>query len=88
MKLFVLFVLFGQRKCDYPGQYALDALACMDENGQSDNPDYLEGELGKYEQSGEFDRLSIVELAVNEKDVRSVLYPELKTIPAAVVPAG
>lgn len=83
-----LFVLFGQRKCDYPGQYALEALACMVENGQSDNPDYLEGEHGKYEESGEFDRLSIVELAVNEKDVRSVLYPEQKTIPAAVVRAG
>lgn len=60
----------------------------MVENGQSDNPDYLEGEHGKYEESGEFDRLSIVELAVNEKDVRSVLYPEQKTIPAAVVRAG
>ncbi|HCE7248302.1 TPA: hypothetical protein NHR53_006204 [Pseudomonas aeruginosa] len=82
-----LYVLFGQRKCDYPGQYALEALACMDENGQSDNPDYLHAEQAKYEQSGEFDRLSIVELSVSEKDVRSVLYPEQKAIPAAVIPA-
>ncbi|SER93935.1 hypothetical protein SAMN04244573_04616 [Azotobacter beijerinckii] len=56
-----LFVLFGQRKCDYSGQYALEALACMDEIGHSDNPDYLEGEYAKHEQSGEFDRLSIVD---------------------------
>ncbi|MGG2576102.1 hypothetical protein ACQYZY_28745 [Pseudomonas aeruginosa] len=82
-----LFVLFGQRKCDYPGQYAMEALACMDENGQSDNPDYLEGEHAKYEQSGEFDRLSIVELSVSEKDVRNVLYPENTAIPATVVQA-
>lgn len=82
-----LFVLFGQRKCDYPGQYAMEALACMDENGQSDNPDYLEGEHAKYKESGEFDRLSIVELSVSEKDVRSVLYPEHTTIPATVVQA-
>lgn len=82
-----LFVLFGQRKCDYPGQYAMEALACMDENGQSDNPDYLEGEHAKYEQSGEFDRLSIVELSVSEKDVRNVLYPENAAIPATVVQA-
>lgn len=82
-----LFVLFGQRKCDYPGQYALEALACMDENGQSDNPDYLESEHGKYEQSGEFDRLGIIGLSASEKDVRSILYPEQKAIPAAVMPA-
>lgn len=82
-----LFVLFGQRKCSYPGEYAMEALACMDENGQSDNPDYLEGEHAKHEQGGDFDRLSIVELAVSEKEVRRVLYPEQQAIPASVVPA-
>lgn len=82
-----LFVLFGQRKCDYPGQYALEALACMDEVGQSDNPDYLDGEHAKYEQSGEFERLSIVKLSVSEKDVRRVLYPEQQAIAASVVQA-
>lgn len=82
-----LYVLFGQRKCSYPGEYALEALSCMDENGQSDNPDYLEGEHAKYEQSGEFDRLSIVELSVSENDIRRVLYPEQQAISAAVVQA-
>ncbi|NMY13739.1 MULTISPECIES: hypothetical protein [Pseudomonas] len=82
-----LFVLFGQRKCSYPGEYAMEALACMDENGQSDNPDYLEAEHAKYEQSSEFDRLSIVELSVSEKDVRRVLYPEQQAISATVVSA-
>ncbi|HBO2935359.1 TPA: hypothetical protein L4R50_000355 [Pseudomonas aeruginosa] len=80
-----LFVLFGQRKCDYPGQYAMEALACMDENGNSDNPDYLEGELAKYKQSREFDRLSIVTLAVSEDSIKRVLYPEQKPIEASVV---
>lgn len=80
-----LFVLFGQRKCAYPGQYAMEALACIDENGESENPDYLEGEHAKYEQSGEFDRLSIVPLTVREQDVRRVLYPEQQEIVAAVV---
>ncbi len=82
-----LYVLFGQRKCDYPGQYALEALACMDENSQSDNPDYLHAEQEKYEQSGEFDRLSIVELSVSEKDVRRILYPEHQAVAAYVVQA-
>lgn len=82
-----LFVLFGQRKCSYPCEFAMEALACMDENGQSDNPDYLEGEHAKYELSSEFDRLSIVELSVSEKDVRRVLYPEQQAISATVVTA-
>jgi len=82
-----LFVLFGQRKCNYPGEYALEALACMDENGHSDNPDYLYAEQAKYEQSSEFDRLSVVELSVSEKDIRRVLYPEQEVISATVVPA-
>lgn len=80
-----LFVLFGQRKCDYPGQYALEALSCMDEVGQSDNPDYLEGEHARYEQSKEFERLAIIPLEVSEKDIRSVLYPEDQAIAATVV---
>lgn len=81
----LLYVLFGQRKCDYPGQYSMEALACMDEIGQSDNPEYLEGELAKYDQSGEFDRLSIVGLSVSEEAIRNVLYPERKPIVASVV---
>ncbi|HCA5886585.1 TPA: hypothetical protein MXS07_006234 [Pseudomonas aeruginosa] len=80
-----LFVLFGQRKCDYPGQYSMEALACMDENGHSDNPEYLEGELAKYDQSREFDRLSIVGLSVSEEAIRDVLYPEQKPIAASVL---
>ncbi|MEA8592217.1 hypothetical protein PZT57_26585 [Pseudomonas aeruginosa] len=80
-----LFVLFGQRKCDYPGEFALEALACMDEVGQSDNPDYLNGELAIREGSCEFDRLSIVELSVSEKDIRRVLYPEDQAISATVI---
>lgn len=80
-----LMVLYGQRKCSYPGEYALEALACMDEVGDSNNPDYLIDELARHEASGEFDRLSIVPLSVSEKDIRSVLFPEMRTIEAAVV---
>lgn len=80
-----LFVLFGQRKCSYPEEYALEALACADENAYSDNPDYLDGEHAKYEGSGEFDRLRIVELAVSEPAIRRILYPEMEAIPAAVI---
>ena len=82
-----LLVLVGQRKCDYPGQYALEALACMDDVGNSDNPEYLEGEHASHEKSGEFDRLGVVTLTFSEQDVLRVLYPERQEIAAAVVQA-
>lgn len=80
-----LMVLYGQRKCTYPGEYALEALACMDEVGDSDNPDYLIGEHERHQASGEFDRLCIVPLSVSEKEIRAVLYPENRAIEAVVV---
>ncbi len=83
-----VFVLFGQRKCTYPGEYGLEALACMDEYGHSENPDYLEDERSKYEENQEFDRLSILKLSVSEQDVRSALYPESAPISASVTSAG
>lgn len=83
-----LFVLFGQRKCTYPDEYAMEALACIDENGHSDNPDYLEGEERSRRESGEFDALRIVTLNVSERDVRQQLYPVLMPIEATVTPGA
>lgn len=80
-----LHVLYGQRKCRYPGEYALEALACMDDAGNSDNPGYLEGELAKYEASDEFERLRVLTLSVSEGAVLGALFPELQAIPATVL---
>lgn len=80
-----LHVLYGQRKCRYPGKYALEALACMDDVGNSDNPDYLEGELAKYEASDEFERLRVITLSLSEGAVMAALFPELQAIPTTVL---
>lgn len=80
-----LHVLYGQRKCRYPGEYALEALACMDDVGNSDNPDYLEGELAKYEASDEFERLRVITLSLSESAVMGALFPELQAIPTTVL---
>lgn len=37
-----LHILFGQRKCEYPGQYAPEALECWDEFCIDENPDGFE----------------------------------------------
>ncbi len=83
-----VFVLFGQRECRYPGEFATEALVCMDECGNSENPDYLIEEQEKYEQSGDFDRLAVVCLEVKSSSIEAALYPERIAYPAEVVEHG
>lgn len=78
-------VIVGQRKCHYDGEYGLEALACMSEYEFSDSPEYLMEELAKARKSNEFDSVEIVELDVNEKQLRDILFPANKVVSAALV---
>lgn len=80
-----IFVLMAQRKESYPGQYAPEALACMDEFGESDNPEYLTEERSKADGSKEFESTAIVVLEVSDAAIMAALRPATQTIPAAVV---
>ena len=80
-----ILVLMGQRQCRHDGQYAPEALACIDEYGDSENPDYLDGERLAAENSGDFDRLTVVTLDVSSDAIMAALYPEKAPIPATVV---
>lgn len=77
-------ILMGQRKCDFPGQYAPEARGCMDEYGNTENPDYLIDERLSAEASGDFERVVIITLDVSSAAVMSALYPESNPIPASV----
>lgn len=70
-----LHVLFGQRKEHYPGEYMPEALAVMDEFGQSDNPEYLDGELKKAVATDEFESVVVVVMEVNGAKVMELLRP-------------
>lgn len=75
----ILYVLMGQRACRYAGEYAPEALAVMDEFGQSDNPDYLEQQMEIYTKSNEFSSLKLIAVNVDGKLIAEILSP---TIPA------
>lgn len=75
-----LFVLYGQRKCQYPGQYAPEALACMDENAHSDNPDYLNDAKESNAATGEFDALAIVSFTYDAAELDRRLHPVTTSI--------
>ena len=81
-----LLVLIGQRKERYEGEYALEALAVIDDVGDNDNPDYMHKQFQEQHTTGDFDALAVVRLEVSEKAIREVLYPSLKVLPAAVIP--
>lgn len=77
-------VLMAQRKCDYPGQYAPEALACMSEAEFDDNPGHLREMREENIDSGEFDSVEIVELEVDGDAIDRRLFPERKPVQAAV----
>jgi hypothetical protein len=76
-------VLFGQRKCDYPGQYAPEALEVADENAYSDNPDFLNGKLKEHTATEEFSALVIVAINVDGGTIDRILNNH-PTIPGTI----
>lgn len=63
-----LHILFGQRKEDYPGQYAPEALEVMDEYGYDENGEWLQNKLEEYWGHNEFVSLKIIEVDVGSTE--------------------
>lgn len=84
MHIIDIHVLLGQRKERYKGEYGLEALTCMTEHDQENNPDYLPEQLEKYEATHEFDALAVVRLQVDEDAIRRVLFPADTPVAATV----
>jgi hypothetical protein len=80
-----VYVLMGHRKEQHPGQYAPEVLAAIDEIGNEDNPDYLIQEKKKYDDSNEFDALTVICLKVSNDAIDKALYPDRFEIPAEVM---
>jgi len=80
-----VYVIFGQRKCRYQGEYDVEALAVASEADFDENPDYLRGELKKYQDCQEFEGLAMVALEVPRASILQALFPASKPIEAKVV---
>lgn len=64
-----IYVLFGQRKCRYDGEYAPEALDVISEFGMDENTEYLETKKKEYILSDEFTSVSIIPIEVSSKDI-------------------
>lgn len=78
-------ILYAQRKEGYPGEYAPEALAVIDENGMSDNPEYMAEERDAAIKTGEFENVVVVTLEVNGVKIMEALRPKTDVIPAEVI---
>lgn len=80
-----LHIIIGQRKCQYVGQYAPEALDIADENTMSDNPEWLESQLDGHRKTDEFSSLAVMVVQVRNADVDRLLAPRNMVVEGKVV---
>jgi len=80
-----LHVVFAQRRCQYPGEYGPEALACATEYEVDDNPDHLVGVEANAREDEGLERVARVVLEVEEEAVKRILFPEATAIQTSVL---
>lgn len=63
----ILYILFGQRKERYEGEYAPEALEVCDEYTMDENPAWLGEKKAEYEKDSSFVALEVVEVDMGGK---------------------
>lgn len=82
-----LHVLVGQRHEAYPGEFAPEALAVIDDVGHSDNPEYLSAQAKEARDSEDFESLAIITIEVDGDAVMARLRPTPTVLLGKVVAA-
>lgn len=81
-----LYIIFGQRKERYAGQYAPEALGIIDEDGYDENPDWLANEIAKYRADSSFLAVKVVTIQLktgSQEAIRAFLTASPKLILSA-----
>ena len=65
-------ILFAQRKCSYPGEYAPEALQVVTEFDYGENPDFIEGKLEDAKADSEFISASIIEVTLDDAAYKAI----------------
>lgn len=71
----ILKVLFIQRKESYEGQYAPEALCCVDEYAEEENPTWFQDQCKKELEVVKNDIISskIIEIDIDQSKIRKIL---------------
>jgi len=87
MSQMILKVIFVQRKCNWPGEYAPEAMECMTEYDYEQNPEWLDSKLREYktDENNEFTAAKIVNIKVNQDQISAILNPVNKPIEGTII---
>jgi len=80
-----LYILMGQRKCRYEGEYAPEALEVINEYGNDENPDFLIEKEAEYEATKEFESLAVIRVEVSSAGIAEALTPKVPTLRGDIV---
>ena len=73
-----LHVIFGQRKCNYPGEYAPEALDFADECIMDNNSDFLEECLTKHKKDDSLQSVGILIVHIPNEAIDNLLFPRVE----------
>lgn len=72
--MFDLYLLFGQRKCSYPGQYEMEVLESCDYVTQDENPSFMKEKYDYYYQSKQFTHLRWISISIFRSAIEDQLF--------------
>jgi len=81
-----ILVLIGQRKGAYAEQYAPEALAVIDANGNDENPGYMRDEHASAVRSNDFDAVTILRIRLSPSMITERLYPSQEPVIGQILP--
>jgi hypothetical protein len=67
-----IYVLFAQRKEQYPGQLGPELWAAIDEYGNDDNPGYIKNELTKAKKQSDIINAKIFEIDLGPHSIQFI----------------
>ena len=68
-----IIMLWAQRKCSYPGQYAPELLTSATEYQVADYPDLIQTEYKSYSKLDDFTSVRIVEAEISDEKLVQIL---------------
>lgn len=83
----IIYVIFAQRKCNYPGEYAPEVLDACDEYAWDENPKgWIEERISHHRKDSSFESVQCVPVSVSDDAVMAILMPSAKPIEGTVQP--
>jgi len=67
-----LYILFAQRRCSYPGEYAPEALEVCSEFDYDENPDWLDNKLAKARADSDFVAAEVIHINLDDNAMKAV----------------